>query len=96
MQLTYDLPHKVRLADAEEYGINSFDSFYGFAAGFLASNYDIQEMFVDGILKIGGRDYEALGNMLEKLAMLTKDVNVTMTVSADPEELPAKVKAFLK
>ncbi|MBR1423685.1 MAG: hypothetical protein IJ571_09640 [Ruminococcus sp.] len=96
MQLTYDLPHNVRLADAEEYGINSFDKFYGFAAGFLASNYDIQEMFIDGILKMGGRDYEALGDMLEKLAILTKDVNVTMTVSADPEELPAKVKAFLK
>ncbi|MBQ6634349.1 MAG: hypothetical protein IJH80_09230 [Ruminococcus sp.] len=96
MQLTYDLPHKVRLADAEEYGINSYDCFYGFAAGFLASNYDIQEIFVDGILKIGGRDYDALGDMLEKLAILTKDVNVTMTVSADAEELPAKVRAFLK
>ena len=87
MQLTYDLPHNVRLADAEEYGINSFDSFYGFVAGLMAGNYDIQEVFVDGILKIGGRDYDALGNMLEKVAVLTKDVNVTFTVSADVDEL---------
>ena len=96
MQLTYDLPHNVRLADAEEYGINSFDSFYGFVAGLMAGNYDIQEVFFDGILKIGGRDYDALGNMLEKVAVLTKDVNVTFTVSADVDELPAKVKAFIK
>ncbi len=96
MQLTYDLPHNVRLADAEEYGINSFDVFYGFVAGLLAGNYDIQEVFVDGILKIGGRDYDALGSMIEKLAILTKDINVTFTVSADPEELPAKVRAFIK
>ena len=96
MQLTYDLPHNVRLADAEEYGINSFDSFYGFVAGLMAGNYDIQEVFVDGILKIGGRDYDALGTMLEKVAVLTKDVNVTFTVSADVDELPAKVKAFIK
>lgn len=96
MQLTYDLPHNVRLADAEEYGINSFDSFYGFVAGLMAGNYDIQEVFVDGILKIGGRDCDALGNMLEKVAVLTKDVNVTFTVSADVDELPAKVKAFIK
>lgn len=96
MQLTYDLPHNVRLTDAEEYGINSFDSFYGFVAGLMAGNYDIQEVFVDGILKIGGRDYDALGNMLEKVAVLTKDVNVTFTVSADVDELPAKVKAFIK
>ena len=96
MQLTYDLPHNVRLADAEEYGINSFDSFYGFVAGLMAGHYDIQEVFVDGILKIGGRDYDALGNMLEKVAVLTKDVNVTFTVSADVDELPAKVRAFIK
>ena len=30
------------------------------------------------------------------LAILTKDVNVTFTVSADVDELPAKVKAFIK
>ena len=96
MQLTYDLPHNVRLADAEEYGITSYDSFYGFVAGLLAGNYDIQEVFVDGILKIGGRDYDAFGSMIEKLAVLTKDINVVFTVSADPEELPAKVKAFIK
>lgn len=95
MKLTYDIPHKVRLVDAEEYGITSFDSFYGFVAGMLAGNYDIQEVFVDGILKIGGRDYNALGAMLEKLAMIAKDVKITFTVSADDEVLPQTVKAFI-
>lgn len=96
MKLTYDLPHKVRLVDAEEYGINSYDAFYGFVAGVLAGNYDIQEIFVDGILRIGGRDYEAFGSMIEKVAMLAKDVKIVFTVSADPDELPAKVRAFIK
>ena len=96
MKLTYDIPHKVRLVDAEEYGINSFDAFYGFVAGMLAGNYDIQQVYVDGILKIGGRDYEALGDMIEKLAMLAKDIKIVLTVSADVEELPAKVRAFIK
>ena len=96
MKLTYDIPHKVRLVDAEEYGINSFDAFYGFVAGMLAGNYDIQQVYVDGILKIGGRDYESLGDMIEKLAMLAKDIKIVLTVSADVEELPAKVRAFIK
>lgn len=96
MKLTYDIPHKVRLVDAEEYGINSFDAFYGFVAGMLAGNYDIQEVFVDGILKIGGRDYDAFGAMIEKVAMLAKDIKIVFTVSADVEDLPAKVRAFIK
>lgn len=96
MKLTYDIPHNVRLVDAEEYGINSFDAFYGFVAGMLAGNYDIQEVFVDGILKIGGRDYDAFGAMIEKVAMLAKDIKIVFTVSADVEDLPAKVRAFIK
>ncbi len=95
MKLTYDIPHKVRLVDAEEYGINSFDAFYGFVTGMLAGNYDIQQVFVDGILKMGGRDYDALGAMLEKLAMVAKDVKIVFTVSEDDVNLPAKVKAFM-
>ena len=96
MKLTYDIPSKVRLVDAEEYGINSYDAFYGFVAGLLAGNYDIQQIYVDGILRIGGRDYEELGNMIEKVAVLAKDVKLVFTVSAEPEELPDKVRAFIK
>lgn len=95
MKLTYDIPHKVRLVDAEEYGISSFDAFYGFVTGMLAGNYDIQHVFVDGILKMGGRDYEALGAMLDKLAIVAKDIKITFTVSEDAENLPEKVKAFM-
>ena len=95
MKLTYDIPHKVRLVDAEGYGINSFDAFYGFVTGMLAGNYDIQQVFVDGILKMGGRDYDALGAMLEKLAIVAKDIKIVFTVSEDAENLPAKVKAFM-
>ncbi|MGN1134392.1 MAG: hypothetical protein ACI4RN_08070 [Oscillospiraceae bacterium] len=96
MKLTYDIPHSVRLVDTEEYGINSFDAFYGFVAGMLAGNYDIQEVYVDGILKIGGKDYDAFGDMIEKVAMLAKNTKIVFTVSADVEDLPAKVRAFIK
>lgn len=95
-KLTYDISYKVRLVDAERFSISGYDTFYGFVAGMLAGNYDIQEVFVDGILKIGGRDYDAFGAMIEKIAMLAKDVKIVFTVSADVEELPSKVRAFIK
>jgi hypothetical protein len=63
----------------------------------LAGNYDIKDIFVDGIFKIVGRDYEAFGNMLEKLDKLTgEDSVVTFTVSADESELTENVKQFIK
>lgn len=96
MKLTYSVNHKVRLVDAERYNISGFDMFYGFVAGVLAGNYDINEVFVDGILKIGGRNYEELGKLFEKLDILTGDeVRMVFTVSEDSELLPESVLKYL-
>ena len=63
----------------------------------LAGNYDIKDIYVDGILKIGGRDFENFGKLLEKIDKLTgDDVNVVFTVSADVSELSENVKQFIK
>lgn len=91
------ISYKVRWCDVEQFGIEGVDAFYGFVAGMLAGNYDIKDIFVDGIFKIVGRDYESFGAMLEKLDKLTgDDSTVTFTVSADADELSENVKQFIK
>ncbi len=93
--LRRSISYKVRWCDSDQFSIDSFDAFYGFIAGMLAGNYDIKEIYVDGILKIAGADFEALGRMLEKVDKLTgEDSSVTFTVSADSAELPASVMKF--
>ena len=96
MKLTYEINHNCRLIDAEEYGVEGFDMFFGFLSGLLAGNYDIKDVYVDGILKIGGRDYDKLGEMFDKVDALSSksNVNVVFTVSADSSELPESVKKF--
>ena len=95
MQLTYDIPYSVRLVDVDGYNVDSYDKFYGFIAGTVASNYDIKEVFLDGILKIGGRDYDKLADLFEKVDKITKDIIVVFTVSEDNENLPESVKKYL-
>ncbi len=93
----YSISRKVRWCDTEYYKVDGYEAFYGFVAGLLASNYDITDIFVDGIFRIGGRDYEAFGNLLEKIDKLTgDDVSVVFTVSADADELSENVKQFIK
>jgi energy-coupling factor transporter ATP-binding protein EcfA2 len=94
--LRRSISYKVRWCNAEQFVIDSFDSFYGFVAGMLAGNYDIKGIFVDGIFKIAGSDFDALGVMLDKLDQLTgEDVEIVFTLSADNSELPASVTKFL-
>lgn len=96
MKLTYDLDHKCRLIDMEEYNIQGYPMLYGFVAGILAGNYDITEIYVDGILKIGNRDLDGLGHLLDDLQALVGDkVKILVTVSADLDTLPASVKKFM-
>lgn len=100
MKLTFELDHKIRLIDADEYNIKGYDAFYGFVSGVLAGNYDIKEIYVDGILKIGikedgSKDLEGLGCLLERFyKQLPSDITLLFTVSADQSELPDSVLKF--
>ena len=94
--LRRSISYKVRWVGVEQFNISGYEKFYGFIAGMLAGNYDIKEVFIDGILKIGGADFVELGNMLAELDKLTgNDTIVTFTVSADNSELPESVTKYL-
>lgn len=96
-KLTYDIDHSVRLTDTDHFGISGYDSFYGFIAGMFAGNFDISEVYVDSILKIGDYDLDGLGKLLEKLSKISgSEIKLVFTVSVDESELPDNVKAFLK
>ena len=94
--LRSSISYKVRWCGVEQFNISGYVAFYGFLAGMLAGNYDIKEIFVDGIIKIGGADLNELGVMLDKLQTLTgSDTTIVFTISADNAELPASVTKFL-
>lgn len=93
LKLTYDLTHKARLVDVDEYNVSGFDTLYGFIGGMCAGNYDLTEIFVDATLKIGGRNYEELADFMSKLSQLSEKSNVEMvfTISCDESELPTRI-----
>ncbi|MEG1931739.1 MAG: hypothetical protein RR075_01370 [Pygmaiobacter sp.] len=96
MKLTYDVSHAVRLIDVDEYKIEGYDALYGFVAGVLAGNYDIVEVYIDGVLKIGNRDLSGLGDLLARLELIAgANVKIILTVSDDQEKLPESVQQYL-
>ena len=95
MQETHNINAAVRLIDVDEYKIANLDGFYGFFAGVLAGNYDIEQVYIDGLLKVIGKDLDALGVLLEKVDAIAEDKLVVVTVSAPVEELPESVKKYL-
>ena len=94
-KLTYDVSHKARLIDIEQYNVSGFDAFYGFLSGICAGNYDVTDIFVDSTLKITGRDFEALADFVAKANGLAShaEVKIVMLISADASELPSRIDA---
>lgn len=76
---------KVRLIDIDEYDITSYDNFYSFICGLIASNYDITDIFVDSTLRIGGRDMTQLDAFIARINELGRKmkINFTFTISSD-------------
>ena len=95
LKLTYDLKNTVRLIDTDEYGISGYACFFAFISGILAGNYDITEVFVDSILKIGGRDLIALEKLLLQIEHTFPDTEFVFTVSADYSEIPENLRPYI-
>ena len=92
-KLTYDVSHKARLIDTDQYGIKGFDAFYGFISGICAGNYDVTDILIDSTLKVGGRDFAELADFLKKVNDLKEraEIKVVFSISCDDSELPAEV-----
>ena len=96
MKLTTEISHAARLVDMDEYKIDGGEMLYGFVAGLLAGNYDITDLYIDGILKVLNRDTNKLSVVLDEIAAITGDtVKAVITVSADPDTLPENVKKYM-
>ena len=92
MKLTTEINHAARLLDVDEYHIQGAEMLYGFIAGVLAGNYDITELFLDGILKIVDHDMDAAAKLLADIDKIAGNaIEVVVTVSASPESLPGKI-----
>ena len=88
--LTYSVTHKARLIDADAFGIAGYGEYYGMIAGIKSGNHDVTHIFGDATLRIGTRNYDELVEFLERVTKI-EDIEFLFTVSADKEELPAKI-----
>ncbi len=95
MKSTYNIKSSIRIIDTDDYAIKGYTMFYGFFMGVLAGDYDIEEVYVDGILRIGENDLDGLVQLLDKIEEIAKDnLIITITVSSEETALPQGIKKF--
>lgn len=93
----YDLERDVRFIDVSDYDVAGEAALCGFVKGVIAGNHDNEYVYLDGVIRIAGKPVSELAAffyMLEKVSE-TNNLTITVTVSADKEELPDFVAKYI-
>jgi hypothetical protein len=94
-KLTYDIHYNIRLVEASDYDISTFEFLKGLVSGLYAGNYDITHIFIDSLCKVvpcdGNPEVEEFLDWLEDFSQ-KNGIKFTVTISADAE-LATKVFA---
>ena len=99
--MSYNIHYNIRLIDAQEYDLHSYEVFRGFISGLYAGNYDISQVFIDNLCKTVGTDVDAetekFLNWLDGIerAMLKAEADAGFYAPGPFKELVEKPKGII-
>lgn len=92
------LRREIRFVDTGEYNVCDCNSFYGMLCGILSSNYDIENIYIDGLSNITKCNMREATELFKKIAGITEKfgVNVYINMNVDSsEEVPACIREYV-
>ena len=93
-QNMHELDNRVRLINVTEYPIQNTDQFIGFVCGICSQDYDLQEIYLDGFLKIAKLEGQDISSTLSQLNLISEQfhVNMVLSVSMAKDQIPEFAK----
>lgn len=94
----FQIDYKIRFMGLKDYQIDNEEAFYGYICGIIASNYDVESIYIDGLLRITDKPLKEMENFFEKLDALEirYNVNFIFTITTDStEDLPDFLKKYI-
>lgn len=90
----FELNNKVRLIDVSEYDFENSSEFTGFIYGIVSQDHDIEQMYIDGLMKIAKLSPEAFEDIIKKFDAISTKFNFTIIVTAsiDKSELSPEIQ----
>lgn len=88
----------IRFVDTGEYDVCDCSSFYGMLCGILSSNYDIENVYIDGLSNIARCNMKEATDLFKRIACITErfGVNVYINMNIDSsEEVPACMREYV-
>ena len=96
-RLKHELNYNIRMIVMDEYEyVSNIERYTGFIYGILSSNHDIEEIFIDSILKHADITLGDLPAFLRELQDISESSNIDFIVSlsAELDELDASIRQY--
>ena len=89
------LNRRIRFISTDDFGVTDCNSFYGMLCGVIAENYDVENIYIDGLLGIVSCDLEETSYLFNKLRSLSTKFGVNIFININYEyenDIPEFVK----
>lgn len=97
-RLMLQLSSSIRFIDTMEFGVKDCSDFYGMLCGIISSNYDIENIYIDGLVNIVKCPMKEAVKLIKRIANLTDKfgINVYININiSDTEEVPEGIKQYV-
>ncbi len=86
----FNLDFRIRYINTKEFGLTNAEQFQGFVCGVIATDYDVELVYIDGLYKIAQSGMDNIEPIVERLDFLSEKFNVSfiMSVNQDVEDIP--------
>lgn len=92
----YDLHHDIRFINLSEFPVKDSCEFLGFVCGLISNNYDIEKIFIDGIMNAVQMTEAELTSWFSKIDDISTAFNIDFVITLNHEtDLPEKLHRFL-
>ena len=82
----FELNNKVRLINVSEYDFEDVSEFIGFIYGITSQDHDMQQMYIDGIMKLAKLDKDSLEVVVKRLEKISEKFGFDIIISASIDE----------
>lgn len=88
---------RIRFIAVNDFALKNYEGIYGLLCGVISGNYDIENIYIDGIFDFEGNNIEGSEGCLKKISDLatTFKINIYINVNYDKEEVPNFIKRFV-
>lgn len=96
-RLMLQLNRKIRFIATNDFSLSNYHGFYSFLCGIIAQDYDLENIYIDGLSNMVSGSASEAAHLFSKLEELhdMHGINVYININSEELEMPESIKKYV-